>query len=176
MSETGMTAPPDVAANARVGAILQRLVLLVFAGLGVFVGVRALQLSYYTPVGPGPGFFPFWLGALLAALSLLSLALTFRAGRQTRFEERIIPERHAALSMLVNFGMIAFFALTIRPLGFVFSMFGVLIVLLLVNRVSPLTALAVAIGGSLGVGYAFVNGLSVYVPVAPNGLLSVLGL
>jgi hypothetical protein len=78
--------------------------------------------------------------------------------------------------MLVTFGMIAFFALTIQPLGFVFSIFIVLIVLLLINRVQWLTALLVALGGSVGVGYAFSAWLRVYVPVAPNGLLSALGL
>jgi len=165
----------EAAANNRVGLLLQRAVTVVFLALGAFVAIKALDLPYYTRVGPGPAFVPFWLGIFLVVLSILVLLLSFR-GRPQVFEERIIATAPAARQMIATFVMVAFFALTIQPLGFVFSIFGVLMVLQLVNRVAFLTALLVTIGGSLGVGYAFTNWLGVYVPPAPYGLLSALGL
>ena len=161
--------------NNRLGRLLQRIVIAVFFAVGVYVAIKALELPYYTRVGPGPAFFPFWLGVVIAGLSTLAMLASFKS-RPENFEDRIIPARSASIEMLVTFAMIAFFALTIQALGFVFSIFIVLIVLLLINRVQLLTALLVALGGSVGVGYAFATWLRVYVPVAPNGLLSALGL
>jgi len=165
----------DAQANDGLGRWLQRLVTLIFLGLGVFVAAKALQLPYYTRVGPGPAFFPFWLGVALVALAVLALITSVRVTSE-RFEERIVPSGSAAFQMAVTFAMIGFFALTIQPLGFVISIFSVLLVLQLVNRVQPFTALLIAVGVSLGVGFAFANWLRVYLPVAPNGWLSALGL
>jgi putative tricarboxylic transport membrane protein len=39
---------------------------LAFLALSVYVMFGAFDLDYYTPIGPGPGFFPFWLAAILA--------------------------------------------------------------------------------------------------------------
>ena len=38
--------------------------------LAVFIAVEALKLRYYTSLGPGPGFFPFWLSLVLAGLAI----------------------------------------------------------------------------------------------------------
>jgi putative tricarboxylic transport membrane protein len=168
--------PDEIASNNRLGLNLQRAVSVVLIALGLFVAVSALELSYYTPVGPGPGFFPLWLGIVLMALALASLVLSFVSKVPPVFEEAIIPEPRAGIAMAINFAMVAFFGLTIVPLGFVPSMFVVLLVLLLINRVAIPVALAVALGGSLGVGYAFSNWLHVYLPAAPGGALSAIGL
>jgi hypothetical protein len=72
---------------------------------------------------------------------------------------------------------IAGFALLVQRLGFAITMFAVLMLLLVSYgcRILP-TALLVAIGGSLGVGFAFSRWLGVYLPPAPGGLLQFLGL
>lgn len=162
--------------NNRLGVTLQRLVYLLLIGLGSYVIWQALSMSYYTQVGPGPGFFPFWLGAVLVALALATLVLSFFPRDPVVFEETIVPHRAASIQMAVNFAMVAFFALTVIPLGFVLSMFVVLLVLLLTNRVHLLMALAVALGGGFGASYGFVNWLGVYLPPAPGGALSAIGL
>jgi putative tricarboxylic transport membrane protein len=162
--------------NNRLGLVLQRVVAAVLVAMGVFVTIQSVALSYYTPVGPGPGFFPFWLGLLLVVLAGASLVTTFVSKIPVIFEDAIIPDRAAGIQMAINFVMVGFFALTVRPAGFVFSMFVVLIVLLLVNRVHLLTALAVALGASLGASYAFANWLHVYLPPAPFGILAAIGL
>jgi putative tricarboxylic transport membrane protein len=40
------------------------------AALGIFILKTALQWTYMSPDGPGPGFFPLWYGIAMIALSL----------------------------------------------------------------------------------------------------------
>jgi putative tricarboxylic transport membrane protein len=42
----------------------------VLAALGVYIVMQARAWDYYTPDGPGPGFFPIWYGIAMTALSL----------------------------------------------------------------------------------------------------------
>ncbi len=51
-----------------------------------------------------------------------------------------------------------------------------LLVLMLVNRVRPVTALLVALAGSVGIAFVFVRWLGVFLPSAPYGLLGAIGL
>jgi len=41
--------------------------------LAAWIAVEALQLRYYTSLGPGPGFFSFWLAMILGALAVVML-------------------------------------------------------------------------------------------------------
>jgi putative tricarboxylic transport membrane protein len=43
----------------------------VLAALGVYIVMQSLAWEYSGPDGPGPGFFPFWYGVAMVALSLL---------------------------------------------------------------------------------------------------------
>ena len=43
------------------------------------LGYQAARLPYYTRIGPGPGFFPRWLCAILALLSLVILVRATRS-------------------------------------------------------------------------------------------------
>jgi putative tricarboxylic transport membrane protein len=47
-------------------------------GVGVVAVSGALQHPYYSEYGPGPGLFPFWLGFILAALSLVLFIVVIR--------------------------------------------------------------------------------------------------
>lgn len=73
----------------RVAAIL----LLFFAG---FVMILALDLPYWKEFTPGSGFFPLWLGILLAVCSLLLLSGTFSPGADDR---RWLPDRQEAIQI-----------------------------------------------------------------------------
>ncbi|QJP17268.1 tripartite tricarboxylate transporter TctB family protein [Starkeya sp. ORNL1] len=177
---TGAPAQPIAdapsATASGIGLVLFRLVALGFGLLGLWVMWYAIDLVYYTPVGPGPGFFPMWLGGALALLSFAILALSL-SGLSPALPADIIPARTPAMQMGVTFGSIAFFALAVERAGFVVTMFLVLLVLMLVNRVRLFpTALVVALVGSVGVGYAFVQWLGVFLPATPFGLLSAIGL
>jgi putative tricarboxylic transport membrane protein len=179
-----MSNPTEATANAGAAAqpasglplIAFRLVSLAFAALGLWVMWSALDMQYYTPVGPGPGYFPMWLGGGLALLSFAILGTSF-FGTPPALPATIVPGRTPLMQMGVTFASVAFFALFVERIGFVATMFVVLIVLMLVNRVRLFpTALLVALGGSLGVAYAFVQWLGVFLPATPFGLLSAIGL
>jgi putative tricarboxylic transport membrane protein len=49
---------------------------LVLAALGGYIVSEALQWSYMTEEGPGPGFFPRWYGGVMIVLSLWLVAST----------------------------------------------------------------------------------------------------
>src|SRR5512143_1970232 len=42
-----------------------------FIVFSAFIAWEAYQLKYYTALGPGPGFFPFWLATIMIALSAI---------------------------------------------------------------------------------------------------------
>jgi putative tricarboxylic transport membrane protein len=148
-----------------------RLACLGFLIVGLLVCRTAIGLTYYTQLGPAPGFFPFWTGALLTVFSAILLIQTF-AGQLATIEIGGLPERSRALQIIATVAAIAGFALFVERIGFVFTMFGVLLLLLTVHgcRLLP-TGLIVALVGSLGIGYAFTNWLGVYLPPAPGAIL-----
>ncbi|MCI0753483.1 tripartite tricarboxylate transporter TctB family protein [Teichococcus vastitatis] len=168
---------PEAARTGRgSGPALFRLAALCFGALGGWVILTAVDLVYYTPVGPGPGFFPFWLGTLLVLLCLAILVASFVPGMVPEFPANLVPRGTPLSQMLITFGCIAGFALLVERLGFVIVMFAVMTVLLRVNRVPVITALLVSLGSSLGIGYAFVTWLGVFLPIAPWGLFEAIGL
>ena len=125
--------------------------------------------GYYTPVGPGPGFFPFWLGLLLALFCAALLADSFR-NRPVATLGRFVPPCRPLAQIVTTLAAIAAFALFVQRLGFAITMLGVLLALLLVHgcRLFP-TAILVALAGSFGVGLAFTHFLGVYLPPAHAG-------
>lgn len=150
-----------------------RVLVLAFLVGGLLVCRTAIGLTYYTQMGPGPGFFPFWAGALLSLFCLMLLIQSFRA-QIPAFD---IPEKGPMLKIVVTIAAIAGFGLFIERLGFVLTMFGVLLALLYVHgcRMLP-TGLVVALTGSLGVGFAFSRWLGVFLPPAPGAVLQFIGL
>ena len=50
----------------------------IFLFFAAFIAYESLKLRYYTPLGPGPGFFSFWLGVLLFVLSLCSFLFAYQ--------------------------------------------------------------------------------------------------
>ena len=137
-------------------------------GLAVFTILEASTLPYYTRIGPGPGFFPFWLGGLQALLSLAWLGqLCLRPAPP--MSEDFIPARDGrvrVLTLLVS--LVAYIGL-IHPLGFRLTSLAFLLVLLRVlGRHGFLFTVALAISGSFGLYYLF-QALDVYLPSATGG-------
>ena len=166
----------DADAPGRLPGFAYMLMVVAFLVAGLLVGWTAIGLTYYTPVGPGPGFFPFWTGALLCFFCVLLLVQSLR-GRLPNFEADFVPKKGPAFQIAVTIAAIAAFALFVEHIGFVLTMFGVLAALLCVYgcRMMP-TGLLVALAGSAGIGFAFRHWLGVYLPPAPGGLLHVIGL
>lgn len=158
-------------AQDRLGLLVYQLTCLVLAAGGAFVSWTAVGMSFYGAMGPGPGFFPLLIGLLILGTSAALLFVSLVRAAPPAPGAFAIP-RGPLVDMTLTVGMVAFFALMIERIGFAFTMFVVLLVLLLHNRCRLVpTALAVAAVGSFGVGYVFVRWLGVTLPAAPYGLL-----
>lgn len=131
---------------------------LVLIATAALVAWEGMALGYWSPLGPGAGFFPLWLAALLAALAL-GMVLQARFG-QPVLAEGIEPlTGAAALRVAAVVASLAVLAAVFEPLGFRITMtlflFG-LLVLLGGQRVVP--AVAIALAGGFG-GHALFEGL-----------------
>lgn len=156
--------------------ILNSAIGLAFLCLSAYVMVGALDLEYYTALGPGPGFFPFWLGATMAVLTTAWLVRVL-AGRRTPSPEDLIPSRRGRLRILSVLGVLVFYQLFSEVLGFRLTMLAVLFFVLHVSERQPLfLAAVIALAGSFGAYHLFHDLLGVYLPFATIPLLEDLGL
>lgn len=151
-----------------------RIATLAIGVIGAIVCWQGRQLVYYTPYGPGPAFFPLWLGGLLIVLSLGLLIGSFV--RRPSLDGTMLPPRGARLDLIATLGAILAFTLLIERIGFALTVFPMVAGLLLLRRCSLPVAATVAAIASFGIGYVFSNHLGVALPRAPRDLLLPLGL
>jgi putative tricarboxylic transport membrane protein len=90
-------------------------VLVLMFSLAVMEGSRRLPPSL--TFGPGPGFFPFWLGGAMAVLSVL---LIVKASRRpaASLGAPLVPSLRALLPVLLAVGGLAAYILLLERLGF----------------------------------------------------------
>jgi len=145
--------------------------------MAVYVMVESrTNLNYYTEYGPGPGFLPFWGGALLAAVSLAWLVQVSLRPVESR-PEGFIPGREGVGRIVSAVVALLLFALLMGVLGFQLAMLAFLWFLLLrLGRQKHMTALLLAVAGSWGLTYLFRNRLDVPLPMSAFELLRNLGL
>lgn len=137
----------------------------VLASFGGFVIYEARGLPYTSEFGPGPGFFPLWVGIGIVLCSLVMLCGYFFRSHTIAEETPIVARALGAWSAFV-------LAVVLLPLlGFGLSL-GLLTAFLIVvlDRRSPWTALAVALGLAFGFHLLFVVALGVSLPVGIFGL------
>jgi putative tricarboxylic transport membrane protein len=146
-----------------------------FAG-GVFLVWEASKLTYYSRLGPGPGFFPLWLGLLLAVLALVWFGqVTLRP--VAAMEKDFIPDRSGTIRIIAIMLALVLFTALLEPIGYRLSMLLFLLFLLTVlGRQHPLVTVAVSALGSFGVYWVFLYWLAVPLPTASIDLLKNLGL
>lgn len=121
---------------------------LAFLALALFLGWHATRLQYYSPLGPGPGFFPAWLCGIFAVLALIVL---LGATRTATSAGSFWPEREAWVPILAVIGGLVFVVLAIGALGYVATMllFYLWLVVMLGNR-NLLIIGAVTVAGGFG--------------------------
>ena len=140
----------------------------------MMVGAHAME--YYTELGPGPGFFPFWLGLIMAVLTVLWLARAM-LGPSEPLPEGFIPNKSGILRFLGVVAALIFYVLFSEVIGFRITM---LIFLLFVlygpGRQKMPISIAIAILGSFGAYYLFHNLLGTHLPLANIDFLENLGL
>ena len=131
--------------------------------LGIFVPALVTSLGYSLTdaLGPGPGFFPFWLSV---GGGFLGLVLLVQAARGTlQFETQTLKFELRPVA-LVFAGLIVATAL-LEAVGFRLAMLALLPYLLLVLGVRNWFALAAfSLAGSFGVYHLFSGPLKVPLP------------
>jgi putative tricarboxylic transport membrane protein len=144
------------------GELLAAIILTSFGCLVIF---EARGLPYHSEFGPGPGFFPLWIGIGIVLCSLFMLGAIFFRGGETIEISKV--ELVRALSAWLAFVL----AIVLMPLiGFGLS-FGLLtaFLVLVLDRRSPWLAIGVALGLALGFHLVFPVALGVSLPAGPWG-------
>jgi len=138
------------------------------AAFGIYVILAAGRLAYTSEVGPGPGFFPFWIGIGLVvfavALILTNLASTRRAAIKTSASWTA-----AGRALAGWFGL----ALTIVLFGWLgFAVSFVLLTIFFIavlDRRPLLMATGIGVAMALAFHVLFVIALNVSLPAGPWG-------
>ena len=138
------------------------------AAFGIYVVYDASRLPYTSEFGPGPGFFPLWLGiGLLVFAICLILGIFSRSQDGTHSGSQSWVGAGRALGGW--FGLVVVIVL-LPWLGFGLSLALLTAFLILVlERRSPLTALSVAIGLAVAFHLIFVSALGLSLPSGPWG-------
>lgn len=158
--------------------------LAVLSGAVIFT---SFGLGYWTTLGPGPGFFPFWIGILLGTSSLVWLMQALRGNPNVIVpaEEPIVldtetvstaPTAKTRPIWTVLLSLVVLASL-LELIGFQLSMFAFLLFQLRFQggRKWPLS-LIIALAGSFGVFYLFTEVLQVTLPTSSINFLEDLGL
>lgn len=147
--------------------------ILAFAG---WVMLESRKLDYYTGLGPGPGFFPFWLGLVMAGLSLAWFIQVSRGQLET-LVDGFYPSRVGWMRMISIVVAMVLFGLLVDTIGFQLMMFSFLLFMLTVlGRQNIFLTLTICIIGSFGLFFLFKGYLDVQLPSSSIAFLENLGL
>lgn len=153
---------------------------IIFLAFSLTVMVSSWSMEYYSPIGPGPGFFPFWLSAILGLLAVLWIVQILRSPSKSKEKDendRLFPRGDGLLRLLSIVGAVFFMMILMEPLGFQLTMFAFLVFLLIVlGRVKTRTTLIVAAIGSFGLFRVFTMLLDVQLPQSAISFLAAIGL
>ena len=134
-----------------------------FLVIGVAFALKATTYSMGTAARMGPGYFPFWLGTLMACLGVVILVTALRPSAA----ETVIDKFDFKILGIIV-GSIVLFAFILRPLGLITSMFMLVIVSSLAShehswKVSAMNAAFLTVLCWL----SFVKGLGLVFPIWP---------
>ena len=127
-----------------------------FLGLfGVFVTYESLQIKYYgSDFGPGPGFFSFWLGVLVVALSAVEVGRTF--GKRVPLPADFFPTPSGVARIACLLGALMAVVFLLTRLGYSLTMFLFCGFLLRVLGKQPWwLTVVLTLAGSFGTAYIF---------------------
>lgn len=137
-----------------------------FVAIGIFFAANAIEYSMGTAAKMGPGYFPFWLGAILAILGVI-IAIS---GLSPKAEPTVVEGFNFRIMLLV-LGAVVLFGILLRPLGIYCS---ILILVILASYASHEFNWKVAIINAFCLAvfaYAvFVKGLGLIFPLWPTFL------
>jgi hypothetical protein len=137
-------------------------VLYILCGGGFSLG--ALQYKLGEAARMGPGYFPFWVGVLLAAVGVYTLVSSLRRGAG---EERLVPPQLRTMGWIL--GAVVLFGLLLQPAGLIVALVTLVIVSSLGSHEFTWrgTLLNAAVLTLFSVG-AFVWGIHLQIPLWPS--------
>jgi putative tricarboxylic transport membrane protein len=141
---------------------------LLLVALGVFVVAQAWDWPYLTKDGPGPGFFPLWIGIALIVLAATLIALHAIGAAEGKTPEK--TNWKGVRGVLIGWVGLMIAAALLEPAGFVASF--VLLAAFLVRvvfRQSWRSTIIVSLASAAGIWLVFVKLLQVRLPAGPWG-------
>lgn len=139
----------------------------------------ALKLQYYTPLGPGAGFFAVWLGVILAVLAATILVQSWRrpaTNLEAASGDTALPDRSGMVRVGSILGSLLLTGLLLNLFGFQLTVFVLLMFLLMgLERTRPALALTLALVFSVGFYQLLTRYLDVELPAASIPALAHLG-
>lgn len=155
------------------GRVAEVAVIAVLGALFVTMAVVAWGYSLSDKLGFGPGFFPFWLGVLGAALCAALVVNSWR-GRPLGEESDAVwqwPERAGAIRAGAMLAAVVGAALLLQPLGFRLTALAFVALLLLALGVRrPLPIAVFALFASFALFHVFYYWLKVPLPIGLFGI------
>lgn len=144
----------------------------VLVAIGAYIATASRELGIWAPEGPGPGFFPLVLALALVLLSVVWFVQTPRLQEPVSREDRTTWRTWG-----VTIASLVILAVVLDVVGFQIAMFAFLLFhLRWRGRVRWVTALVVAVVGSVGTFHLFGDLLLVPLPLATVPPLTLLGL
>ena len=111
----------------------------------------ALGLPYGDIRKPGPGFFPFWLGVIMGAMSIGLFVRTALTGENARTIGSILREDVRRSKVLLVLAALIFYAFFMDDVGFLIVTFLLMVVLLRFIEPQPWKGvIGWALAGSVG--------------------------
>ena len=144
---------------------------LAFLAVSLVWMLEALTFPLRDALGPGPGFFPFWLSLAGVGLSVALFVQVSRGGAVEESGAAVLPPRPGALRVLRVLAGLLGATLLLEPLGFRLTLLllnAYLLVALGVRTWWVVAAFAVA--GSFGVFHVFYHWLQVPLPIGALGI------
>lgn len=149
---------------------------LVFLAVSIYVLWETSTLDYLSSLGPGPGFFPLWLGIAMAGLSVAwFIQTTVRPAEP--MEEGYLPDRGGVVRIASVLVSLTVLGALLEVVGFQLASFAFLLFLLVaLGRQNLILTFFLSAVGSLGTFYLFKMWLHVPLPTASIPFLASLGL
>jgi putative tricarboxylic transport membrane protein len=148
---------------------------LVWAGLGFFVSIYAYKLGLGKVSVPGAGFFPFWLGIVIACLAFYKLITEFliHAAEREAKKEGVSSEteKPSGIVKLAFIAVVLFaYAFVLEPLGYIITTFLAMILLLRFAGFTRWILIVVYSVIIVGVSYLMFHYLGVMLPPGVFGI------
>jgi putative tricarboxylic transport membrane protein len=162
-----------------VNQIFGCILLIVFLFLGYTVRTTVRYWMEGSVIGPGPGFFPFWICMILSGLTLYWLVqVSIEPGEA--IAEDFVPGRHEGMLILLVFVDMVFFCAIINLVGFFVAclIFNLVMVVALGERTvrTMIYYVIFAVGVTYFFDIVFGQWLEVAFPKAEIGILKAMGL